>query len=71
MEQIKERNKAVLPKKDLPKAPFFLFDMDKVLIENDATPDLLKEQFFSTKTKEATDPKVITVAITLKNLLKQ
>jgi len=36
-----------LPKKELPKAPFFLFDIDKVLMENDATPDLLKEQLFS------------------------
>jgi hypothetical protein len=36
-----------LPKKDLPKAPFFLFDIDKVLLENDATSDLIKEQLYS------------------------
>lgn len=41
-----------MPKKELPKAPFFLFDMEKVLLENDATPDLLKEQFYSKKTKD-------------------
>lgn len=32
LEQIKERNKPSLPKKELPKAPFFLFDMDKALL---------------------------------------
>jgi hypothetical protein len=42
----------MLPKKELPKAPFFLFDIDKVVMENDAIPDLLKEQFFSKKTKD-------------------
>ena len=43
LEQIKERNKPMLQKKELPKAPFFLFDMEKVLLENDATTDLMKE----------------------------
>jgi hypothetical protein len=43
LEQIKERNKPSLPKKDLPKAPFFLFDIEKVIVDNDSTPDLLKE----------------------------
>ncbi len=43
LEQIKERNKPSLPKKDLPKAPFFLFDIEKVILDNDSTPDLLKE----------------------------
>lgn len=36
-----------MPKKELPKAPFFLFDVEKMITENDATSDLLKEQFFS------------------------
>jgi hypothetical protein len=52
LEQIKERNKPTLPKKELPKAPFFLFDIEKILMDNDATPDLLKEQFYSKKTKD-------------------
>lgn len=43
LEQIKERNKPILAKKELPKAPFFLFDIEKVVQENDATPDLIKE----------------------------
>ena len=51
LEKIKERNKPLLPKKNLPKAPFFLFDIEKVLLENDATTDLIKEQFFSAKSK--------------------
>jgi len=38
-----------MPKKEAPKAPFFLFDIDKVILDNDATPDLLKEQLFSRK----------------------
>jgi hypothetical protein len=37
----------MLPKKDLPKAPFFLFDIDKVLLENNATSNLIKETLFS------------------------
>ena len=71
LEQIKERNKPSLPKKDLPKAPFFLFDMEKVLLENDATPDLLKEQFFS-KQADGKDKKAAgeSDAKTLKTLLK-
>jgi Utp21 specific WD40 associated putative domain len=52
LEQIKERNKPTLPKKELPKAPFFLFDIEKVLLENDATTDLIKEQFYSKKNKD-------------------
>lgn len=36
-----------MPKKELPKAPFFLFDIEKMITENDSTSDLLKEQFFS------------------------
>lgn len=49
LEQIKERNKPSLAKKDLPKAPFFLFDMDKVMAgDNNTTPDeLLKQTFFT------------------------
>ena len=57
LEQIKERNKPILAKKELPKAPFFLFDIEKVLLENDATPDLIKEQFYSKSTKDQTDSK--------------
>ena len=55
LEQIKERNKPIQAKKQLPKAPFFLFDIEKVLMESDATPDLIKEQFFSKKTKDHAD----------------
>jgi len=33
----------MLPKKDVPKAPFFLFDIEKVLLEGEGTSDLLKE----------------------------
>jgi len=32
-----------MAKKQLPKAPFFLFDIEKVLMESDATPDLIKD----------------------------
>lgn len=55
LEEIKERNKPLLPKKDLPKAPFFLFDLDKVMAgDSKAVPDdLLKQTFFTQeKTKE-------------------
>jgi len=39
----------VLPKKDLPKAPFFLFDLDKVMAgdENTTPDDLLKQTYFT------------------------
>lgn len=49
LEEIKERNKPVLPKQDMPKAPFFLFDLDKVMAgESQAVPDdLLKQTFFT------------------------
>lgn len=49
LEQIKERNKPTLPKKDMPKAPFFLFDLDKVMAgDSKAVPDdLLKQTFFT------------------------
>jgi len=62
----------VLPKKELPKAPFFLFDIDKVVMENDAIPDLLKEQFFSKKTKDQKDQKELQneQSTNLKALLK-
>jgi hypothetical protein len=66
-----------LPKKDLPKAPFFLFDIDKVIGENDVTTDLIKEQFFSKKNKAQDDPKkksltdVKDSVINLKMLLRQ
>ena len=45
---IKERNKPILPKKELPKAPFFLYDLSKVLNEDNKEDGLLKEEFFST-----------------------
>ena len=38
-----------MAKKELPKAPFFLFDIDKVLLESDGTSDLIKEQLYSKK----------------------
>ena len=62
----------MLPKKELPKAPFFLFDIDKVVMENDAIPDLLKEQFFSKKTKDQKDQKELQneQSTNLKALLK-
>lgn len=71
LEQIKERNKPTLPKKELPKAPFFLFDIEKIVMENDATPDLLKEQFFTSKQQQADSKKhsLMGEAITLKKLL--
>jgi len=43
LEKIKERNKPLLPKKSMPKAPFFLFDVERVVLDNDATSDLIKE----------------------------
>ena len=49
LEAIKERNKPKLAKEDLPKAPFFLFDLDKATKlegENEAR-DFLAETFFS------------------------
>ena len=55
LEQIKERNKPTLAKQELPKAPFFLFDLDKVMAgESNTVPnDLLKQTYFS-KTEEKT-----------------
>lgn len=49
LEEIKERNKPTLAKQELPKSPFFLFDMEKVLAgESDTRPaELLKENFFT------------------------
>lgn len=49
LEQIKERNKPILAKQSLPKAPFFLFDLDKVMAgESNTVPDdLLKQTFFT------------------------
>ena len=50
LEQIKERNKPILAKKELPKAPFFLFDLDKaVAVEKDIVRDELLKQTFFTK----------------------
>jgi hypothetical protein len=44
LEQIKERNKPTLAKQSLPKAPFFLFDLDKVMAgdSNTVPNELLK-----------------------------
>ena len=49
LEEIKERNKPALAKKDLPKAPFFLFDLDKVMAgdSNTVPNELLKQTFFT------------------------
>jgi len=49
LEQIKERNKPLLPKRELPKAPFFLFDLDKAVAgESNTVPsELLKQTFFT------------------------
>ena len=53
LEQIKERNKPLLPKKELPKAPFFLFDLDKATaIAKDITPNELLKQTFFTKEED-------------------
>ena len=71
LEQIKERNKPSLPKKELPKAPFFLFDIDKVVLENDAIPDLLKEQFFSKDRPETKPQKDFSQVVNLKTLLRK
>jgi hypothetical protein len=50
LEQIKERNKPKLAKEDLPKAPFFLFDIEKATTldgkESDVK-DFLADNFFS------------------------
>ena len=50
LEQIKERNKPTLPKKALPKAPFFMFDLDKAVnleSSNFAPDNLLKATLFT------------------------
>ena len=53
MEQIKERNKPLLPKKELPKAPFFLFDLDKAIaVESNTAPNELLKQTFFTKEED-------------------
>jgi hypothetical protein len=50
LEQIKERNKPKLAKEDLPKAPFFLFDIEKATTldgpESDVK-DFLADNFFA------------------------
>ena len=45
-----------MAKKELPKAPFFLFDLDKVITgENNTTPnDLLKQTYFSKEDQKST-----------------
>ena len=53
LEQIKERNKPTLAKQELPKAPFFLFDLDKVMAgDASALPDELLKQTFFTQAKD-------------------
>lgn len=49
LEEIKERNKPMLAKQSLPKAPFFMFDLDKVMAgDSKTTPnDLLAQTFFT------------------------
>ena len=53
LEEIKERNKPMLAKQELPKTPFFMFDLDKVMAgENNTTPnDLLAQTFFTKEQK--------------------
>ena len=58
-----------MPKKDLPSAPFFLFDIDKVLNDPGATSSLLKDQFFSSQSKK--DQPTSDGKSTLKELLTQ
>ena len=55
LEEIKERNKPTLAKQDIPKSPFFLFDLDKVMsgaAEGETLPDELLKQTFFTKDKD-------------------
>ena len=50
LEEIKERNKPTLPKKDLPKSPFFMFDLEKSTnptSSNFAPDNLLKAALFT------------------------
>jgi hypothetical protein len=49
LENIKERNRPKLPKSDMPKAPFFLFDLEKVIAGDLEGTNLLKPTFFSEK----------------------
>lgn len=60
-----------MPKKEVPKAPFFLFDIDKVILENDATPDLLKEQLFQRKKQESASSEKKTSNLQATHKLKQ
>lgn len=62
-----------MPKKELPKAPFFLFDIEKMITENDSTSDLLKEQFFSKAKADDKESKAInrTETSKLKEILKE
>ena len=45
LEMIKERNRPKLPKSDMPKAPFFLFDLEKVIAGDLEGTNLLKPTF--------------------------
>ena len=47
LEMIKERNRPKLPKSDMPKTPFFLFDLEKVISGDLEGQSLLKPKFFS------------------------
>ena len=49
----------MLAKQDLPKTPFFMFDLDKVMAgEESTTPNDLLAQTFFTKDKEAAENKI-------------
>jgi hypothetical protein len=59
LEQIKERNKPMLPKKDLPKSPFFMFDLEKatnITSSNLAPDNLLKATLFTEDKKSQKHP---------------
>mmetsp|Transcript_6390 Transcript_6390/g.10358 ORF Transcript_6390/g.10358 Transcript_6390/m.10358 type:complete len:182 (-) Transcript_6390:58-603(-) len=50
LEEIKERNKPKLAKQELPKSPFFLFDLETAITGRRAdlkAADLFKDQFFT------------------------
>ena len=73
LEEIKERNKPTLAKQDLPKTPFFMFDLNKVMAgEKETRPDDLLTQTFFTKDKNDTENKLEKHGFTkkLKDILK-
>lgn len=73
LEQIKERNKPTLAKQELPKAPFFLFDLDKVMAadSNTVPNELLKQTFFTQDDKASNKLEQHGFEKKLKALLKE